>query len=392
VFSVDATPIVSVQGNPSIGTVILNGVAPSGGAVVSLSTDNGAAAVPATVTVDAGQTAGVFGVSTFAVSQPTPVTITASFGGVSRSTSVTVSSFTFATTTPTLMDLSVSPATVTAGTRSIGRVRVASPAPDPSNPVTIALSSSNEAAVVVARNVTVGYGGTFQDFRIRTFAVAQPTQVTPHGIFQRGDALATLTVNPSGSAPPPPPPPPPPPASVTLSALSLNPTSVVGGNSSAGTVTLSAAAPAGGAAVSLSDNSPAASTPASVTVPAGSTTASFTITTSAVSTSTPVTNLAAFGRCHADGRAHRHSVESARDAHRDGDRPQRRACGLESFGHQRGRWQHGIRIVCRGTRLTLTATNGRVVIWSGACSSGGDDTKSCTFTLNGNASVSANVQ
>jgi len=45
-----------------------------------------------------------------------------------------------------------------------------------------------------------------------------------------------------------------------------------------------------------------------------------------------------------------------------------------------------------GTRLTLTATNGRVVIWSGACSSGGDDTKSCTFTLNGNASVSANVQ
>src|SRR5262249_117529 len=35
-FSVDAAPIVSVQGNPSIGTVILNGIAPSGGAVVSL--------------------------------------------------------------------------------------------------------------------------------------------------------------------------------------------------------------------------------------------------------------------------------------------------------------------------------------------------------------------
>jgi hypothetical protein len=32
------------------------------------------------------------------------------------------------------------------------------------------------------------------------------------------------------------------------------------------------------------------------------------------------------------------------------------------------------------------------VIWSGACSSGGNKTRSCTFTLNGNASVTANVQ
>jgi len=32
------------------------------------------------------------------------------------------------------------------------------------------------------------------------------------------------------------------------------------------------------------------------------------------------------------------------------------------------------------------------VIWSGACSSGGNKVKTCTFTLTGNASVSANVQ
>ena len=57
VFSVDVTPMAVVQGNPSIGTVILNGVAPSGGAVVSLSSNNPAATVPATVTVPAGQTA-----------------------------------------------------------------------------------------------------------------------------------------------------------------------------------------------------------------------------------------------------------------------------------------------------------------------------------------------
>jgi len=45
-----------------------------------------------------------------------------------------------------------------------------------------------------------------------------------------------------------------------------------------------------------------------------------------------------------------------------------------------------------GTAITLRATNERDVIWSGACSSGGNKTKTCTFTLNGNASVTANVQ
>jgi hypothetical protein len=45
-----------------------------------------------------------------------------------------------------------------------------------------------------------------------------------------------------------------------------------------------------------------------------------------------------------------------------------------------------------GTAITLRATNERDVIWSGACSSGGNKTKTCTFTLTGNATVTANVQ
>ena len=35
-----------------------------------------------------------------------------------------------------------------------------------------------------------------------------------------------------------------------------------------------------------------------------------------------------------------------------------------------------------GTSITLSATNGRDAIWSGACSSGGNKAKTCTFTLN----------
>jgi hypothetical protein len=42
--------------------------------------------------------------------------------------------------------------------------------------------------------------------------------------------------------------------------------------------------------------------------------------------------------------------------------------------------------------ITLSATNSRDVIWSGACSSGGNKTKTCTLTLNANAAVTANVQ
>ena len=45
-----------------------------------------------------------------------------------------------------------------------------------------------------------------------------------------------------------------------------------------------------------------------------------------------------------------------------------------------------------GTSITLRVSNGRDAIWSGACSSGGKKTKTCTFTFSGAATVSANVQ
>jgi hypothetical protein len=69
----------------------------------------------------------------------------------------------------------------------------------------------------------------------------------------------------------------------SLTSLTLSPTTVAGGASSTGTVTLGEAAPAGGAEVRLSTSSISASAPASVTVAAGRTSATFTVTTSAVS-------------------------------------------------------------------------------------------------------------
>src|SRR3989475_2559584 len=82
----------------------------------------------------------------------------------------------------------------------------------------------------------------------------------------------------------------------TLSSLTLSPSSVTGGNSSTGTVTLSVPAPSGDAVVSLSSSDTSVATvPSSVIVPAGATTATFTVNTSTVTTSALVTISASYG-------------------------------------------------------------------------------------------------
>ena len=68
-----------------------------------------------------------------------------------------------------------------------------------------------------------------------------------------------------------------------ISSISVNPTSVVGGSRSTGTVSLSVAAPTGGAVIALgSDPGNVATVPTSVTVPEGATSADFTVSTSPV--------------------------------------------------------------------------------------------------------------
>ena len=81
----------------------------------------------------------------------------------------------------------------------------------------------------------------------------------------------------------------------SLSTLGVSPTSVVGGASSTGTVTLTAAAPTGGATVALASSNPAVTVPASVSVAAGATSATFSATTTSVASATAVTLTATFG-------------------------------------------------------------------------------------------------
>lgn len=74
-----------------------------------------------------------------------------------------------------------------------------------------------------------------------------------------------------------------------LYSLTLLPFRVKGGTSTTGILLLGAPAPSGGATITISSNSAAATVPTQVVVPAGATTATFKITTSAVSTLTAVT-------------------------------------------------------------------------------------------------------
>ena len=114
------------------------------------------------------------------------------------------------------------------------------------------------------------------------------------GILAGGcDGGSPSTPTPPAPPPPPPPtatPPPPPVAEVaSLASLTLNPSTTGSQSSPEGTVTLTAAAPAGGAVVTLfSANRDIARVPANVTVAAGATSNTFRIETTTVAASATV--------------------------------------------------------------------------------------------------------
>ncbi len=271
---VSVSPASVVGGASSTGTVTLSGPAPAGGAAVTLTSSNTAAAqVPASVTVAAGATSATFTATTSPVVSTTAVTITASYNSVSRTATLTVDPAPAA-----LISVGLAPASVVGGASSTGTVTLSGPAP--AGGAVVTLTSSNTAAAQVPASVTVAAGATSATFTATTSPVVSTTAVTITASYNSVSRTATLTVTAAPAA---------------LSAVGLSPTSVVGGASSTGTVTLNGPAPAGGAVVTLtSSNTAAAQVPASVTVAAGATSATFTATTSPVVSTTAVTITASY--------------------------------------------------------------------------------------------------
>jgi trimeric autotransporter adhesin len=462
-------------GQSGTGTVFLNSGAPAGGLVVSLTSLNTSlATVPASVTVPAGQTSVNFTANTSPVNQFTFVEIRGTAAGrtVAANLFISVSlAPTAVTFTPSSL---VGPGTVT------GRVTLGSASPGNSN---VSLVSSNTVLATVPFSVIVSQGQTSATFPVNVGQVTSTTTVQISATFENVTRSGTLTINPSGGG-----------GGPTLSTVALNPTSVVGGTSSTGTVTLSAAAPSGGTVVSLSENSASTTLPANVTVPSGATSANFTVTTTAVTTATTSTITATLGgvtrtaslTVNASSTPAPTAPTLSSPANAATNVPQpvlldwnnvtnatsyevqvdnsstiaapfvanptvttsqvNLASGLPAqqlWWRVRARNSAGVfgpfsavrsltpqgaatgptatltvtatgrsgeRVTSTpaginvsvgttgsasfttGTSITLRVTNSRDAVWSGACSSGGNKTKTCTFVLNGNATVNASVQ
>jgi uncharacterized repeat protein (TIGR03803 family) len=91
-------------------------------------------------------------------------------------------------------------------------------------------------------------------------------------------------------------------ANITLTSLTFKPTYVQGGQLSAGTLTLNAAAPPGGVSVALSsDNPDVAHVPSFVFVPGGKSSMQFAVYTLPVKSNTTVTITATAGSSHVSG-------------------------------------------------------------------------------------------
>ena len=242
--------------NPSCVASETTGGACTSRATSTRTSNKPAATVPLSVTVAAGATAATFTVATRTVTVGTIAMITATYDGISKQVGLVVNTL--------LGSLTFNPSVLIGGADSTGTVTLNSAAPPGGAVVT--LTSSNAAATVPV-SVTVAAGATTKNFAVTTSMVTVPTAVTITATYNGVARTATLTVNPAGGP-------------ATLAGVAMNPATVIYGANSTGTVTLTSAAPAGGAVIVLTaTNTSGFTVPASVTVPVGATTAQFTVGT-----------------------------------------------------------------------------------------------------------------
>jgi hypothetical protein len=253
--------------------------APAGanGAAVQLRSSNStAASVPSQVLIPAGQTQAYVTISSHAVTASTPVTITGSFGGQSKSATLTV---TPVTVTPVrLMTIRIG-VTVPAGGTSWANNQVVLDAPAPAGGVAVKLTTSAPTVAIVPPSVTIAAGATSASFPIATSAVNVTTEAAISASYGGVIRTGIIKIRP-----------------VLLAGFLLSQTTVQGGYAvNWSRVSLDGPAPPGGTAVKLTSSSAAVRVPATVTVPQGQRTAYFTATTTSVTTSITATITASSG-------------------------------------------------------------------------------------------------
>ena len=273
--SVSVNPSSVISTNSATVTVTLSGVAPSGGAVVTLGSNNASAFnPPASITVAAGQTANFATVYSGTVSASTPVTVTGSYGAT-QTGSVTVLPL------PTVSAIAVTPSTVLSG----GSVSVAVTlsAAAPASGAVVYLGSTNQTALNPPAGITVAAGQTSGSVLVTAATAGATASATVTGTYNGTSQSGPITVVP------------PPDFTITLTPT-LNPaTAMVGGsatftvavssiNGFNGTVALTAVGLPTGASATFSPSTITASGTSTMTVTAPSSgTGNFTVTANGAS-------------------------------------------------------------------------------------------------------------
>ena len=182
--SITVSPTSVIGGNSSTGTLTLTGAAASN-AVVTLSSNNGSATVPPSVTVPQGATTASFSIGTTPVASSTAASISAVYNGVTKAATLTI-------TRPTLSSLKLNPSKVVGGNPSTGTVTLSGIAPPTG--MTIQLSSNKTTVATVPSSITVAAGATSATFPVTTNRVRSTTNVTISGASAGVTKSAVLSV------------------------------------------------------------------------------------------------------------------------------------------------------------------------------------------------------
>jgi hypothetical protein len=193
------SPIGSFMPSTTLGAGQVVGVAltltapaPGGGAVVTLSSSHpDIVPVPASLLITDGLAESTprptLRIATRAVAATTAVTLSATYGGTTRTATVTVQQ------EATVSAVSVAPASVAGGGVVTGTVTLNQAAPPSGTPVTL---TSSGAAAMVPASVTVGAGLTSASFSIATRNVSAAVSVGISAAFAGVSRSATVEVRP----------------------------------------------------------------------------------------------------------------------------------------------------------------------------------------------------
>jgi uncharacterized protein (TIGR03437 family) len=253
--SISVVPVSTLGGRTLEGTVTLSAAAPAAGVIVQVASDDIGVRPPAFVIIPFNQTSVKFPITTTKVDQPHLVTLVASLNRATVSTTVTLLPLVF---------LSLDATNVTGGASVNATITLADPAPP--GGATVALVTNDIAATGLPPFITVPVGQTSTVVAFQTAIVTLPRIARISAILLGVTSSVDLTIIP---LPP-----------LALSGLVVSPDQIPGGQSTSGTVTLTAPAGNAGFVVTLQSSSLlAARVPGFVVVPKGQATLSFPIDT-----------------------------------------------------------------------------------------------------------------